>query len=941
MKTVKLVLTALLAVLFVSGCSQEEQQDILSRLDTLEKVTIASIQGQLTTINGTIGSLQGTQTQLSGYVTSLQTTVGGLQGDYSSLQSLVNSLKEKDDSFAGELKSLKDYIDQYDGDVKAWVEKSYTSLEKFNTLQETVSGINTSITTINGRLDALDSSTQKIAADLKEKTDTLTNRLSRSQIEIEGIKSDLKKLQDEMDSVKEQMAAIVSAVQSVVVVPDYSDGSVKMTGGAENPLRFEVYPLEAAKNLAALGASALSLDCVETKTKSSIFTNIPISGVSFDGEVLQVVANGSNLPGAVKSGDTAINARLRISDGTVTRSSEYFFLKYKETNDNLNDNQQFEIRYTTTNGSMVDIKDYTHIVNHYTDNESGENVIVLDIAQVPDNVFRNDNVYQNNSSLNTVSISAGIRHIASDAFNGCSSLTSVTIPESVISIGKYAFGYCSSLTSITIPESVTSIEYGAFYRCSSLTSVTIPGSVTSIGNNAFAGCTSLTSITIPGSVTSIEYGAFSNCSSLTSITIPEGVTSIGSCAFQSCTSLKEIIVLCSTPPSIIDPFGDTNNAPIYFPIESWEAYKTAWSMYANRISQNIVVDLGLSVMWAKCNLGAIKPEDYGDYYAWGETEPKSDYSWSTYKWCSGSAYTLTKYNTQNSYGTVDNKTVLAQEDEVAQVKFGGKWRMPTDAEWTELIEKCTWTWVTNYNGTGINGRLVTATNGNSIFLPAVGILQGTMHSHPTAGFYWSSSLNTDYPSCASNFYLSSDYFYMVTNSRSYGMSVRPVYSGPVIPYSNVVINEVCGVIGYRGVELYNPNDTEVNLNGTSLFKNGEEFACWTGTADDKIAAKGFFVIAGKKDTAEIDAVANAIPASASFSSQKSLLLELKDAGGKVISTFDRGWKVNGNQEVALEPVEYSFSLSADGGSTWRLKEITMGFSNNNAADKGEIPTAAY
>ena len=157
--------------------------------------------------------------------------------------------------------------------------------------------------------------------------------------------------------------------------------------------------------------------------------------------------------------------------------------------------------------------------------------------------------------------------------------------------------------------------------------------------------------------------------------------------------------------------------------------------------------------------------------------------------------------------------------------------------------------------------------------------------------------------------------------------------------TKVRLNEVCGVVGYKGIELYNGDDKEVSLEGVTIFKNGEELACWTGTADDKIAAKGFFVIKGKKETTNIDAVANSV-STASFSPTKSLLLELKDADGKVISTFERGWKANGNAEVTLAvTVEYSYALTTDGGNTWKLKDITMGKSNNNAADKGDIPTA--
>ncbi len=184
---------------------------------------------------------------------------------------------------------------------------------------------------------------------------------------------------------------------------------------------------------------------------------------------------------------------------------------------------------------------------------------------------------------------------------------------------------------------------------------------------------------------------------------------------------------------------------------------------------------GKNIKWASFNLGASKPEEYGDYYAWGEVAPKDNYSWSTYKWCNGSYRTLTKYNTNSSNGTVDNKTVLGSSDDVASVKLGGKWRMPTDAEWTELRTKCTWTWTTNYNGTGVKGRIVTATNGNSIFLPAAGFrLDTDLNLAGSRGEYWSSSRRTDYPPSARSVYFNSSGVYKSINDRSYGHSVRPV-----------------------------------------------------------------------------------------------------------------------------------------------------------------------
>ncbi|MBQ0102709.1 MAG: Ig-like domain-containing protein [Prevotellaceae bacterium] len=183
------------------------------------------------------------------------------------------------------------------------------------------------------------------------------------------------------------------------------------------------------------------------------------------------------------------------------------------------------------------------------------------------------------------------------------------------------------------------------------------------------------------------------------------------------------------------------------------------------------VDLGLSVKWATCNVGAVSPEDYGDYFAWGETEPKDYYDWSTYKWCNGSNNTLTKYCTSPSYGTVDNKTVLDPEDDAAHVNWGGDWRMPTPAEQEELINNCTWKWTTQ---NGVKGYTVTSNiNGNSIFLPAAGYcLGGDVRGQGYYGYYWSST--SDGSIIAYGLHVNSGSQYVGYDSRKLGYSVRAV-----------------------------------------------------------------------------------------------------------------------------------------------------------------------
>ena len=221
------------------------------------------------------------------------------------------------------------------------------------------------------------------------------------------------------------------------------------------------------------------------------------------------------------------------------------------------------------------------------------------------------------------------------------------------------------------------------------------------------------------------------------------------------------------------------------------------------------VDLGLSVYWATFNVGATKPEEYGDYYAWGEVEPyymagyaqenpqkhwkegKADgYKWSNYKWCYASDRTMTKYCHDRSYGYegfTDSLTVLVQEDDVAHVKWGRNWRIPTQTEWQELLDNSKWDWLGENNTEfgGISGYKVTSKKkgytDRSIFLPAAGEREDTnlkdVDSYGNIGNYWSSMLytNSPYRPCYA-WYLRfvPDFHYMTFNIRSIGQSIRPV-----------------------------------------------------------------------------------------------------------------------------------------------------------------------
>ena len=188
------------------------------------------------------------------------------------------------------------------------------------------------------------------------------------------------------------------------------------------------------------------------------------------------------------------------------------------------------------------------------------------------------------------------------------------------------------------------------------------------------------------------------------------------------------------------------------------------------ISDHDYVDLGLSVKWATCNVGASRFTDYGDYFAWGETEPKEDYSWETYMWCNGGSETINKYCKSSDY-----VFVLESLDDAATVNWGEKWRMPTIAELQELRHNCAWKWNTI---NGVNGYKITAKNNNWIFLPATGLLMSSGIAETSQCYIWSSSINSDNTRSAYFLYVykisSTIYSRSSNGNRNCGLPVRPV-----------------------------------------------------------------------------------------------------------------------------------------------------------------------
>ncbi|MBQ2458902.1 MAG: DUF1566 domain-containing protein, partial [Bacteroidaceae bacterium] len=188
---------------------------------------------------------------------------------------------------------------------------------------------------------------------------------------------------------------------------------------------------------------------------------------------------------------------------------------------------------------------------------------------------------------------------------------------------------------------------------------------------------------------------------------------------------------------------------------------------ADKPTPDEMIDLGLSVKWASHNVGASSPEGFGGYYAWGETEEKSDYSLYTYKY-----YVDSDEKDYEDKFIYIGSNISGTQYDVAHVKWGGSWRMPTRNEIAELVNKCSWKWTT-YNG--VNGQLVTGPNGNSIFLPAAGDRYGTGAWSGSQGFYWSATQHESYSDSACRLYFLSDVNdWYSWNRRDFGYTVRPV-----------------------------------------------------------------------------------------------------------------------------------------------------------------------
>ena len=423
----------------------------------------------------------------------------------------------------------------------------------------------------------------------------------------------------------------------------------------------------------------------------------------------------------------------------------------------------------------------------------------------------------------------------SSIFYGCTSLT--TAPElHATTLAPYCyhsmFNGCRSLTvapELPATEMTEGCYRNMFYNCTSLTTAPeLPA--TTLAEECygymFNGCSSLTQAPELPATTLAEwcyYEMFSECTSLTTAPELSATTLVEGCywnMFGDCSSLNYIKCLATD----ISAYSCTTNwvwrvssTGIFIKnpnMTSWSTgvngIPTGWTIEYDSLYKTVDLDLPSGKLWSDRNIGATSPEDNGLYFQWGDTTGYSSnqvgvdkiFDWNTYKWCEGNYNTLTKYNSNSSYGVVDNKTVLDLEDDAAYVNMGSEWKMPTLEDNKELIDNTDQIfedvngnryWSSTNIGDNIDGLpilskdsiadvelngvyFLSRTNGNSIFLPASGYCNGAnLIKTDLCGRYWSSNIcenNLVYPLYFGGINLYPDDYC----NRSFGFCIRAIKS---------------------------------------------------------------------------------------------------------------------------------------------------------------------
>ena len=556
----KLLLLLLSVLVFACTDYTEDFNTINGRLDKLEQ-TLPSIDEQIASINAQLASLKDIDNDIKEQIAVLE------KSDKATATEIAN-LKAKDSALEKSISDLQSYVDTQIANAKSEAAAAYATIEQYNT--------------IVARLNALQSSTNKLGEELTAKINS----------EVATLNSKITELEARLDAVEEKVEGLLARIQSVSYIPRYDDNKATLKYAkrvSQVDIDFEISPKDAVEELAKVWQSAVSVKAVYTETRAVSFVDMPIVRFEADEQngVITITASGENLEQVVSSAQKASLA-LDISDGNNSITSAYIPLVAKEVDILDLFVPSNEIWYTSTDDNIVE----------------PTRPDAFDVSVISNTIKDGMGILKFDGNVTKVYLYAFCNQ---ETQVGAENLETIKFPNGLAEIGEYAFCNCTSLAEVLVPPTLTRSKTGVFENCDNLKRVDIydlsawfriafnhtSGNPMYNGAKLYLNGEEVVDLIIPSDITTIPFATLQHCASIKSVVIPDGVTLVRANAFRKCANLATVYCKPTTPPSISFSSANTwlafsDNARgrmIYVPRQSVEAYKSAdgWKDYADYI----------------------------------------------------------------------------------------------------------------------------------------------------------------------------------------------------------------------------------------------------------------------------------------------------------------------------------------------------------------------
>ena len=879
MNLLKFFLT-LSTVVLVAGCAtKKDLAELEGRLENIENQKIASIDTQITAIRASIGSLEQTDTQLRGLITTLQEQRESLaraleelesqvdedksevlsqiqtyktliNSQISAINTTIGSLQGKDDDLQNQITSLRNYIDEdlktyisgQVSDAKNWVSATFVTLEKYNQTASAVASIQGQLTTLLStmvRKDELEEALSDAITTCNTALETATASITEAYTST---------IQQAISHSESSLRGWVNQQLTGYYTLSETDAKIATTqtllDGKLSGLKTELNNLisDNRDDIDDLLSRVSDLED-ELEDLSAIRSEIATARTEITEAYQQAISEAittldGQLSGQLNERISSVNTRIDNEVATINRTISSLTDRVSACESDISALRD-EIAGIKADIAklLARIQSLTYIPR-YSDGQAtiyftreGDNVlpenVTLDFEVHPHSAATGiASVWQDAVTLKAVSTITRsapefiqLPIVALEADGGVITLQAETesLPDSFFS-GDNSGSACLSISDGTndrVSEYVPLLAIERSIRVTTLTATDIAGTSALLKGRIHH------IDPIPGA----EIGFLYSATSATAESLAANGTEVP-CTLQSDDSFQTTITGL--------PVG--NIYYVAFARIGGKSYYGEVKGFSIRGGAEGAVDLGLSVLWGSCNLGASKPEEYGYYYAWGETKPNSWFGGPWYKWGNGEEGGFTKYNTGAQWGTViDNRTTLLPEDDAALFRLGLPWRMPTESEMKELVENCTWEW-TQVNG--VNGYAVSR-SGSSIFLPAAGYREGPGGEYEVSesGMYLSSMIMPENPLNAFCIRFQERSNHLTYYFRTSGYTVRPVYDPDFnpVPVTGVSLEQ----------RLHITVGKTFRLMPTVLPENAsDKVVTWTSTAPSVATVDADGIVAG-------------------------------------------------------------------------------------------------